>query len=57
MTAPTGPSYDVDLTRVLQRLLSLGGEIKLHTELAMHAVALEDAHARIAELEGDKPAD
>lgn len=41
----------VDPARVLQRLLAAGGEAALHAEVAMHAVALEDAHARIAELE------
>lgn len=55
MTAPNPPAYDVDLTKVMQRLLSIGGETSLQAQLAMHAVALEDAHARIAELEATKP--
>lgn len=48
----------VDPARVLQRMLAAGGEAALHAEVAMHAVALEDAHARIKELEGEgeKPA-
>lgn len=47
----------VDAARVLQWMLAAGGETALHAEVAMRAVALEDAHARIAELEADKPAD
>lgn len=47
----------VDPTRVLQRLLTAGGEAALHAQVAMHAVALEDAHARIAQLEGGAAAD
>lgn len=50
-TTPTAASYQVDFGKVLQRLLAAGGEIALQTQLAMQAVALEDAHARIADLE------
>lgn len=47
----------VDPARVVQHLVTSGTVSRRDVEVAMHAVALEDAHARIAELEGDKPAD
>lgn len=54
--------YAVDPAKVVQLLLDAGGEAALHARLAMHAVALEDARAalaerdaRIAQLEGDEP--
>lgn len=43
--------YAVDPAKVVRRLLEAGGEAALHAQLAMHAVALEDAHGRIVELE------
>lgn len=47
----------VDPARVVQQLVTSGTVSRRDVELAMHAVALEDAHARIAELEADKPAE
>lgn len=47
----------VDPARVVQQLVTSGTVSRRDVELAMHAVALEDAHARIAELTADKAAD
>lgn len=47
------PPVKVDPLKVLQRLLTGDPVGALHAQLAMRDVALEEAHARIAELEKD----